>query len=276
MDPGTAGMVGPTVAGYNASYRLDPREAIVILAQLPPPARYFGLQTYLLSRPGAWVENSPQYLFVRDHVPALLHTFFTKLPNNQERLQLFADLSNSNNNVVIKNSSSAVWDQVRYFVITPDQAMDSAVRQALGRLGVPDNYVFTEQIPSQLGDTAMAIGLDEESDDFLTVLRYAMPDDGGGDGARSTAWRERLPMVVLRIRDTRPSHQSQPYPWTEFESRSRTEPPETALAHNLVALAIGHLQQMGAALSAYRPEAVAEHESIATVLDRASLRARLG
>ena len=237
VDPATAGMVGPTVEGYNASYRLDPREAIVILAQLPPPARYFGLQTYLLSRPGAWVENSPQYLFVRDHVPALLHTFFTKLPNNQERLQLFADLSNSNNNVVIKNSSSAVWDQVRYFIITPDQAMDSTVRQALGRLGVPDNYVFTEQIPSQLGDTAMAIGLDEESDDFLTVLRYAMPDDGGGDGARSTAWRERLPMVVLRIRDTRPSYQSQPYPWTEFESRSRTAPPETALAQNLVALA---------------------------------------
>ena len=26
----------------------------------------------------------------------------------------------------------------------------------------------------------MVIGLDEESDDFLTVLRYAMPDDGGG------------------------------------------------------------------------------------------------
>ena len=57
VDPGTAGMVGPTVEGYNASYRLDPREAIVIIAQLPPPARYFGLQTYLLSRPGEWKEE---------------------------------------------------------------------------------------------------------------------------------------------------------------------------------------------------------------------------
>ena len=238
VDPGTAGMIGPTVAGYNASYRLDPREAIVILAQLPPPARYLGLQTYLLSRPGEWVENSPQYLFVREHVPAMLNTFFTNLPNNEDRLQLFADLSNSINNAVIENGSSAVWDQVRYFVITPDQAMDGAVRQALGRLGVPDNYVFTEQIPAQLGETAMAIGLDEESDDFLTVLRYAMPDDGGGDGARSTAWRERLPMVVLRIRDTRPAQQPQPYPWTAFESRSRTDPPEIALATDLGKLAI--------------------------------------
>ena len=52
VDPGTAGMVGPTVEGYNASYRLDPHEAIVILGVLPPPAAYFGLQTYLFSRPG--------------------------------------------------------------------------------------------------------------------------------------------------------------------------------------------------------------------------------
>ena len=238
VDRGTAGIIGPTAKGYNASYRLDPREAIVILGELPPPARYFGLQTYLLSRPGKWHEESAQYNFVKTSLPTLLNTFFTVLPKNHERLELFADLSGSINNVVIANQSHDVWGQVRYFVITPDQAMDSTVRQALGRLGVPDNYVFTEQIPSQLGDTAMAIGLDEESDDFLTVLRYAMPDDGGGDGARSTAWRERLPMVVLRIRDTRPSHQSQPYPWTAFESRSRTAPPETALASNLAMLAM--------------------------------------
>ena len=45
VDPATAGMVGPTVPGYNASYRLDPREALVIVGELPPPAAYFGLQT---------------------------------------------------------------------------------------------------------------------------------------------------------------------------------------------------------------------------------------
>ena len=83
----------------------------------------------------------------------------------------------------------------------------------------------------------MAIGLDEGSDDFLTVLRYAMPDDGGGDGTRSTAWRERLPLVVLRIRDTRPAHQPQPYPPVEFEARSGATPPETALAPDLITLA---------------------------------------
>jgi hypothetical protein len=135
VDPATAGLVGSTVEGYNASYRLDPREAIVILGELPPPARYFGLQTYLLSRPGKWDEKSTQYQFVKDYVPALLDTFFTKLPKNDKRLQLWADLSDPINNVVIENGSDEVWDQVRYFVITPDKNMDDAVRQALGRLG---------------------------------------------------------------------------------------------------------------------------------------------
>ncbi len=236
VDPATAGLVGPTVKGYNASYRLDPREAIVIIGELPPPARYFGLQTYLVSRPGEWDEGSDQYDFVEHFLPALLNTFFVKLPKNQERLQLWADLSNPINNVVIQNRSGAVWDQVRAFVITPDKTMDRAVRQTLAGLGVPERDVFTEQIPSMLGDTELAIGLGAESDDFLTVLRYAMPADGGGAGTRSNAWRERLPLVVLRIRDTRPSHQPQPYPWVEFEARHGTTPPETALAPDLVAL----------------------------------------
>ncbi len=234
VDSATAGMVGPTTQGYNASYRFDRREAIVILGKLPPPARYFGLQTYLLSSPGKWKKNSDQYLFVKDHLPTLLDTFFMTLPNNPERLELFADLSDPINSVVIENGSGAVWDEVRYFVITPDQAMNSTVRQALAGLGIPDNTVFTEPIPSKLANKNVKIGLDEKSDDFMTVLRYAMPVDG----SLSEAWLDDLPLVVLRIRDTRPPHQPQPYPWVQFESHSSTTPPETSLLPNLLELAM--------------------------------------
>ncbi len=237
VDPATAGIAGPTVAGYNAAYRLDPREAIVIYGKLPPPARYFGLQTYLLSRPGEWKEDSPQYQFVQNQLPGMLDTLFTKLPKNNERLEIFADLSDPINNVVIENQSSAVWNQTRAFVITPDKTTDGAVRQALAGLGIADKDIFTEQIPSSLGDTPMAIGLTEESDDFWTALRYAMPDDGGGDGAPSTVWREDLPLIVLRIRDKTPAHQPQPYPWAGFAARSGATPPETALAPDLSTLA---------------------------------------
>ena len=199
----------------------------------------------------------------------MLNTFFTKLPKNDERLQLFADLSDPINNVVIQNGSDAVWDQVRSFVITPDKTMDSAVRQALVRLGIPDNDVFTEQIPSKLGDTNMAIGLGEGSDDFLTVLRYAMPDDGGGDGTRSNAWRERLPLVVLRIRDTRPAHQPQPYPWVEFETRSGATPPEIALTPDLVTLAKAICSRWGQPCDL---TPLLNMKASQTVLDRARVR----
>lgn len=237
VDPGTAGMLGPTEEGYSASYRLDPREAIVIVAQLPPPARYFGLQTYLLSRPGEWHTDSEQYLFVQANLPAMLNTFFTKLPNNQTRLQQFTDLSDPINNAVIADTSDAVWDQVRHFIITPDAAMESAVRQSLVALDVPDHDIFTEQIPSSLGDREMAFGLDAENDDFLTVLRYAMPDDGGGDDARSTAWRADLPLAVLRVRDTQATRQPQPYAWVDFAPRFATDPPEVDLKPQRDALA---------------------------------------
>ncbi len=63
----------------------------------------------------------------------MLDTFFTKLPKNQERLQLWAGLSDPINNVVIKNRSRAIWNQVRTFVVTPDKTMDRAVRRALAR-----------------------------------------------------------------------------------------------------------------------------------------------
>ncbi len=231
VDPGTANVLGPTVEGYNASYRLDPGEAIVILGKLPPPAAYFGIQTYLLSRPGTWKEDSSQYQFVKGYIPALFNTFFTKLPKHPERMQSWADLSDSINNIVIQNKSNSVWNQERYFVITPDKTMDLAVRQALAGLDISDNDVFTEPIPSD-----MIVGLGEEADDFMTILRYAMPVDGGLDGTRSAAWRKNMPLIVLRIRDTRPDRQPQTYPPVKFEARSGATPPEISLKPDLITL----------------------------------------
>jgi len=166
--------------GLTAGGDRDPRQA-------SPPAAYFGLQTYLVSRqasgggqPSVSILLTKQSLHARD--------VFHRAPKHDERLQLWADLSNSINNVVIENRSGSVWNKVRYFVATPDKTMESAVRGALTRLDIPDSYVFTEQIPSD-----MTIGLGEESDDFLTVLRYAMPVDGGDDGTRSISGEKTCP-----------------------------------------------------------------------------------
>lgn len=242
VDAATIGALGETAEGFSGSYRLHPREAIVILGRLPPPARYFGLQTYLFTRVGQWDETSPQYSWLHTNKPYMLETFFGSVPGHPERLQVFANVSNSINNAVIEAQSEGVWDQLRYFVITPDDDMSSLVRDAFAAIGIADEHVFTEPIPAdvlpRLGSAIpIQVGLDEASDDFLTVIRYAMPEDGGVAGGRSDIWRKHLPLVVLRIRDTAVPDAVRPYPTLVFEGRTGTQPPETALQPDLVSLA---------------------------------------
>jgi hypothetical protein len=242
VDAATAGAFGETADGYSGSYRLHPREALVILGRLPPRADYFGLQTYLFTRPGQWDETSFQYSWLHSNAPYMLETFFGRVPLHPERLQVFANLSNSINHAVIETQSHAVWDQLRYFIITPDDDINSAVRDAFADIGIADQHIFTEPIPHDVrpstGETIpIRIGPDAESDDFLTVIRYAMPDDGGLAGSGSDTWRKDLPLVVLRIRDTQLPDAVRPYPTLVFDERTGTQPPETALQPDLVALA---------------------------------------
>jgi len=218
VDPADSSVFGPSIEGYNDVYRLDPREAIVILGQLPPPAAYFSEQTYLFSRQGTYDTNSSTYKNIDTYMHFLFPLLFEKLPGDRARFMSISSLSNFINNVVIERQSDIAFDQIRYFIITPDQFMDKAVRKAFAHIGVEDQDVFTEQIPSD-----MNVGLDEGSDDFTTSMRYAEPEDGGGSGTASYKWRENLPLVVLRVRDTRSNRQPQPYPPVVLETRTAVD-----------------------------------------------------
>lgn len=226
IDEATDEAFGKNLTGYSSSYRLDPREAIVILGILPPPAAYFGLQTYLFTRQGDFYKASPQYIFMQDK-PPLLRMFFQKVIQNQERVVSLASLSNSINHVVIEGQSGAAFNQQRYFIITPDDFMDKKVRETFSKLSIEEKDIFSEHIPSNT-----IVGLDEGADDFVTLIRYAMPEDGGEPGEASEVWREEIPMVVLRLRDSRPDRQLEPYPaFTQPETRPIAS--ETYLATDL-------------------------------------------
>lgn len=226
-DPALDDAFGKTRAGTSATYRLDPREAIVVFGTLPPPGRYVGLETYLATREGTFDESSPTYQFIAERFPSTLDTFFATVPGNPGRIQSFSDLGNSINNVVIERQSGASFGTRRFFVVTPDAAMDQAVRRALGRLGVRDEDIFTERISS----TDLRLGVDASADDFVTTMRYALPDDA----AAGDRWRDALPLSVLRVRE-RPSsgRAARPYPAQEYEER--TAAPETGYAADLEAL----------------------------------------
>lgn len=235
IDSATDAAFGITLDGYETVYRLDPREAIVILGLLPPPAHYFGLQTYHFTRQGDFDTSSETYQFMEDF-PLLLARFFNKVPQNEERVINFASLSNSINHVVIERRSGEAFNQRKYFIITPDQFMDEAIRRVLGNISIADSDIFTEPIPSN-----MRLGLGEAADDFVSVIRYAMPEDGGGDGSRSAKWRAELPMVVLRIRDTRPDRLPVAYPpFTEPEEKQISN--ELYLKNDLINL-VGAVSQ---------------------------------
>jgi hypothetical protein len=218
VDPATRGAWGPSQPGYDPTYRFDPREAIVIVGQLPPPARYFGLQSYLFTRKGGWNTASPIYKILANRGTVFTDIFFKQVPNNTERILNFASLSNSINNVVIERQSDAAFDKKRFFIITPDQRMDGVVRSELGDIGVADRDIFTEPIPS-----TTRIGLDAASDDFITGLRYAQPADGGGAGTPSERWRTDLPLVVLRVRPARAQWQPQTYPPVVLDPRTAVD-----------------------------------------------------
>lgn len=240
VDPATVGALGGTADGYNASYRLDPHEALVILARMPPPAAYFGMKTYLFTRAGELCTESDQYNWIGSHVPALFPTFFSLVPHEPEsapRVQIIADLSNSPNNVTISDQSGSVWDQFRYFIITPNPTMDATIRDAFTKIGTAEHDIFTEKIPEYFPSEANApncpeaaavrFGLGQEADDFVTLIRYAMPvDEVAGD-----RWRQRLPLVVLRIRNLDADQQT--YQWEEFEQRTASNPPETSYSTDL-------------------------------------------
>lgn len=214
-DDSTANAFGPTRDGYGNTFRFDGSEAILIFGVLPPQASYFGLQSYLFTREGTFDTNSIPYKTLAENEPEKLPTFFATIPGNPRRVQLLASLSNSINHVVIAGQSGSAFQQERYFIITPDRNMDAAVRAALDRTAVEAAHIFTEPLPS-----TVRAGLHEQADDFLTVMRYAMPHDGGGPGTPSDVWRNSPPLVVLRVRDAGRGGPPAPFPPVVIENRT--------------------------------------------------------
>ena len=200
VGPTPVNAFGPLRRGYTTTYRLDPREAIVIYGQMPPPGRYIGLQTYDWSQPGHW-KAKDYYSWLHNPNRALpMQYLFTTIPPNHPksgRVWSLSALGDILNNVVMQRQSGSPFGKNRYFIITPSPTTDLAVRRALHRQGVPNRYIFTEPIPSRDKYGPIGpLGMGRNAIDFWTTLRYAIPVSA--DAAK--AWRSQLPLTVLRVR----------------------------------------------------------------------------
>ncbi|MFA6033490.1 MAG: hypothetical protein WC889_11380 [Myxococcota bacterium] len=201
VDPATVGGVGKVAAGYASPFRFDPREAVVLLGVMPPEARYFGCQTYQFTAAGVVNKTTDIYKRITENFPDTAGQFFDPSPSG--RLMSFASISNSSNNVEFEQQAGTFFGQVRSFIITPDQAMDRTVRASLAKSGLPATSTLTEAIPS-----SVTTGLTTAADDFVTIIRYALPRDE----KLGNQWRQDLPVAVIRVRDAKAAHQSEPFP----------------------------------------------------------------
>jgi hypothetical protein len=210
----------------SATFRLGAQEALVVLAEMPPQGRYFGIATNLFTRQTDRNEMDPVYKYLHDQ-PLLRDMLFSYSPN-PSRMMILASLGNTTNHVVMERRSGPAWSQQRYFVITSDEGMADAVTEALLRAGVPAaDRVFTEPISPALA----RVGLGPEADDFFVYLRYALPLDS----VAGEAWRQRLPLTILRVRARSAAGPKRPFPIPVYQPRTANFD-ETVLESDLHAL----------------------------------------
>jgi len=287
VDPATENGFGRTRPGYSATYRLDPREAIILFGRMPPPARYLGLQTWAfstgwLSNDSPWYQDAcnnyasfakemTQYFFatvppISGIDPADTAAYCAADPGSQSRALIFASIGNNINNVAMEQQSGLPWNQIRYFVITPDQLTDEAVRAALTSLGVDEGEIFTEEIPDTFQDVdheppypygqnpvVGPLGLGEDAVDFTTAVRYALPEDEQA----GKVWLKSLPLTVLRVR--RPFWGPDPETWGDRIADARPtvnelhDPELMSNLGSLILAVIGRAESRGWTLEEQAP-----------------------
>ena len=210
----------------SATFRLGEQEALVVLAEMPPSARYFGIATNVFTRQTTLNRSDFVYEYLKDQ-PVLRSILFTPSPN-PSRLMMLASIGNTTNNVVMERRSGAPWGQQRYFVITPDAGTADAITAALVRAGAGSaDDVFTEPVAPAL----VRLGLGPVKDDLFTYARYAMPDDS----LAGERWRQQLPLTILRVRPGSGAGQPEPFGIPAYTQRT-VNLDERVLAGDLAAL----------------------------------------
>ncbi len=235
VDPTMVNAFVKTEPGYSSTYRLDPREAILIFGQMPPPGRYMGLQTWAFSQHGKWKPKDYNQWANTPDAPFPMQYLFDTIPPDDpksQRVITFSALGDVVNNVVMeRKSGDSPFGKDRYFIITPSATTDQAVRRALQAQGVSDDHILTEQIPREDNFGPIGpLGMGKNAIDFVTAFRYAVPDDQKA----AQEWRDHPPLTVLRVRAPASLGPVERYTSLTFEQRTAVD--EIGLADDLQSL----------------------------------------
>jgi len=146
----------------NAVFQMREDEAIVVIGQTPPPARYFSYTPFLSSR---------------------------VYPDG--RRQVLATLGDSANNATIKTIGNTPFNAPVVLIFTPDQGTEARVRGALHRAGYPAAIINTLVFPASM----LKLGYGDAADELRIVPRAAIwQDQAAGD-----AYMKNPPFTVFRV-----------------------------------------------------------------------------
>lgn len=243
VDKNMQNLLGPIADNMGWTHRLGEREAIVVMAQLPPKGRYFGIQPYIFSREGDL--NPADSIFQTITDDFMKSILFMSSPNPSRRL-VFSSIGDSVNNVVIEQQAGEAFDQQRFFIITADAVLGRQLSDALLAAGIPDKkQIFTLPVPASFA----RLGLSSAADDFITLMRYAVPNDElAGD-----KWRQELPLAVFRVRNSSSLVPAEPFAMPVREKReARPELELTQDVDNLLRLVKQKWGQMDAKDSQFK------------------------
>jgi len=136
-------------------------------------------------------------------------------------MMMIATIGDTINNVVIEEQSKENWGQQRFFVTTHDEAMADAVTEALVSAGIDPSHVFTERVGTRDPNypdapPMLRLGYGPAADDFITYIRYSMPNDI----VLGEQWREQLPLTILRVRDLKADEAIAPFDIPDYEEKT--------------------------------------------------------
>ena len=145
------------------TFKLQEDEAIVVIGQTPPSAKYFSYTPFLAS----------------------------KVYPDLGRLQILASLGDSVNNLTVKTIGPTPFNAPVVLIFTPDQGTDSRVRAALKHAGYPAAIINTLVFPASM----LNLGHSETADELSIVPRAAIWQDP----ATGDAYMNNPPLQVFRV-----------------------------------------------------------------------------
>jgi hypothetical protein len=93
------------------------------------------------------------------------------------------------------------------------------------KVGIDPSHVFTERVAPKL----VHLGYGREADDFITYIRYSMPNDI----ELGEKWREQLPLAILRVRDRKGGTAEKPFDIPKYETKEANFDEPKALGKDL-------------------------------------------